>query len=120
MNEYRTKNGLPNWDKAKDGLSNGAIALIVLLALALTGGALWLITGGPHSKARQAVQARLKDPESAQFRNLRETSTGNVCGEVNARNEMGGYTGFKQFIVSDSGGAIIEGGDISVSSLCKS
>jgi len=45
------------------------------------------------------------DPESANFRNLVSVrgDDGNlimVCGEVNARNRLGGYTGFKRFISS--------------------
>lgn len=40
--------------------------------------------------------ARLKDPESAQFRNVR-TVHGIVCGELNAKNSFGGYVGFEPF-----------------------
>lgn len=43
--------------------------------------------------AREQVIPYLKDPESAQFRN----QTG-FCGEVNAKNSLGGYSGFKRFI----------------------
>jgi len=39
------------------------------------------------------VRALAFDPESAQFRNQK----GN-CGEVNAKNKFGGYTGFKKYI----------------------
>jgi len=55
-------------------------------------------------QAKDAVKATLKDPESAQFRNLYTKSwTGKaspddaVCGEVNAKNSYGGYTGFTRF-----------------------
>lgn len=51
---------------------------------------------------RKPVLAQLADPESAQFRNERLFSDWSVsgsamCGEVNAKNRMGGYTGFKTF-----------------------
>ena len=54
---------------------------------------------------------RLKDPESAKFRNLKGGSfrlgdgsrAFGVCGEVNARNSFGGYTGFEGFVVWAAG-----------------
>lgn len=50
---------------------------------------------------KQGLEKRLKDPESAQFRNERVSrSSGNpvVCGEVNAKNGFGGFTGFEPYI----------------------
>lgn len=42
------------------------------------------------------ILAQLKDPNSAEFRNV--VVAGNiVCGEVNAKNGFGGYVGFKSF-----------------------
>lgn len=58
------------------------------------------------SVARSAVLERLKDPESAIFRNERRGSLG-VCGEVNSRNAFGGYTGYQRYIAS-SGLAFFE------------
>ncbi len=46
---------------------------------------------------------RLKDPDSAMFKSLRvvEGKGGEaLCGEVNAKNSYGGYTGFNRFFVS--------------------
>ena len=43
--------------------------------------------------AKAAVLARLKDPDSAEFRNLNGS-----CGEVNSKNSMGGYSGFERFV----------------------
>jgi hypothetical protein len=41
---------------------------------------------------------RFADPLSAQFRKLaRSTKKGIVCGEVNAKNRLGGYVGFVPF-----------------------
>lgn len=59
--------------------------------------------------ARNAVKEKLSDPGSAQFRNDRITEAEPgikakggfyVCGEVNAKNRMGGYTGFTQYVAS--------------------
>jgi len=47
------------------------------------------------------IKARMKDPESARFRNVFVShSLGGplVCGEVNAKNSFGGYTGFQRFV----------------------
>lgn len=53
------------------------------------------------------VKDRLKDPESAIFKNVSafERPDGSllVCkGEVNAKNGFGGYMGFKEFKLSDN------------------
>lgn len=58
---------------------------------------------------REALADRLKDPYSAQFRKMRFfDGMGDVwkfCGEVNAKNSYGGYTGYTKF----SGMAIKDG-----------
>lgn len=56
------------------------------------------------AQMREPVAALLTDPESAQFRNERLFSgwtpgSSALCGEVNARNRMGGYVGFTSFSV---------------------
>lgn len=46
------------------------------------------------------IERRLKDPASAQYRDVRAFLTGGhvtVCGEVNAKNAYGGYAGFEGF-----------------------
>lgn len=58
-----------------------------------------------------AVKKELKDPESAQFRDLRYFAhhavipdgrkfgiTYSLCGQINAKNSFGGYVGFKRFV----------------------
>ncbi len=56
-----------------------------------------------EKSARDQVQYALKDPSSAQFRNIRGYSFSGpgggyvVCGEVNGKNSFGGYTGFQPF-----------------------
>ena len=47
-----------------------------------------------------STAAALKDPESAQLKNVQltpEKSGFLVCGEINAKNGYGGYTGFSKF-----------------------
>jgi len=51
--------------------------------------------------SKEAVKANLKDPNSAEFKNMRLVKYLNghvVCGTVNAKNSFGGYTGFTPFI----------------------
>lgn len=65
---------------------------------------IWII------KSQEAIQRRLKDPDSAEFRNVEFYSGGSVpvaCGEVNAKNGFGGYTGFERFIASGTKLAIL-------------
>lgn len=54
--------------------------------------------------SKDAVRNRLKDPRSAQFRNVvfhaYQGTTPVVCGEVNATNSYGGYSGYQGFIAS--------------------
>ena len=55
-------------------------------------------------KAKASVAYDLLDPESAQFRNVETSDYGYVCGEVNAKNSYGAYTGFKWFSVDFNDG----------------
>ena len=51
--------------------------------------------------AEELVKSKLKDPDSARFRNVRVTPYGSnhvVCGEVNGKNAYGGYVGFTPFV----------------------
>lgn len=54
-----------------------------------------------ESAAKKAVQAVLKDPASAQWKDVHAFATGTTCGLVNAKNSYGGYTGFRHFLVRD-------------------
>ena len=50
---------------------------------------------------KDVVEYRLKDPESARYRNLNLHRVGQwpaLCGEVNAKNSFGGYIGHKPFM----------------------
>jgi hypothetical protein len=60
---------------------------------------------------REIVLAGLTDPDSAKFRNesikwknLRPVA---LCGEVNTKNRMGGYVGYKKFAVTGEGGKLL-------------
>ena len=64
--------------------------------------------------AQRAVRASLKDPDSAKFKDVYANYTEEfqvvACGQINSKNSLGGYTGFKRF-VSNGRTAIIEGRD---------
>lgn len=56
------------------------------------------------SEAMASITKKLKDPGSAQFRNVEmRLFEGKpiICGEVNAKNSYGGYTGFTRFVASN-------------------
>lgn len=59
------------------------------------------------TRAKSAVTRDLKDPSSAQYRNLYiSESTGahhTLCGEINAKNGYGAYVGFKPFYAEVEG-----------------
>ncbi|MEB0133776.1 hypothetical protein QN362_00355 [Actimicrobium sp. CCC2.4] len=44
------------------------------------------------------VKAKLKDPDSAEFRNQFIGKAGAPCGEVNSKNSFGGFVGFQRYI----------------------
>lgn len=64
------------------------------------------------AKARLETTGLLRDPGSAQFRNIRvvQDLLGNnvVCGEINSKNGFGGYGGFVPFVFN-SRAAIFDG-----------
>lgn len=71
--------------------------------------------------ARQAIEGKLRDPDSARFRNEKLGSyQGNpvVCGEVNAKNGFGGMTGFSRFI-SNGGDATVTESDMEPAEFSK-
>lgn len=55
---------------------------------------------------KDAVRAKLKDPDSAEFRNVvfvrGEDDVPVTCGEVNAHNSFGGKSGFQHFLSAGS------------------
>lgn len=49
--------------------------------------------------AKKALSAYLLDPFSVQLQGLRAGRAGAICGKYNAKNRLGAYTGFKDFVV---------------------
>lgn len=76
----------------------------ILLALSLAGTCLTLSACDRNKRgAEAAVRKSLKDPESARFGDFYFNSkTKKACLAVNAKNSMGGYTGFKQAVLEKS------------------
>lgn len=64
--------------------------------------AIVLLTACTSEEQREADAVKkiaaqdMKDPSSAQFRNLK-IRLASLCGEINAKNSFGAYTGFKRF-----------------------
>ena len=69
-----------------------------------------LLVGGCHllpgTEAADIEQAKakaardLRDPESAQFRDVATSDDGTwVCGEINGKNAYGAYAGYQRFVV---------------------
>ena len=50
--------------------------------------------------AQDKIKLKLKDPDSAQFKNVYVSTIKNICGEFNAKNSYGGYNGFALFYYS--------------------
>jgi hypothetical protein len=71
----------------------GIAAITALVLLGACGA-----VDGDIAAAKQAVAGELKDPDSAEFRNVRKVGAGTVCGEVNGRSLFGGYAGYRRFI----------------------
>nr|WP_312991042.1 hypothetical protein [Brevundimonas diminuta] len=81
-------------------------ALVALATLPLA--ACQFIPGQPEYEIAQAqkhVAADLADPESAKFRSVNKINTTvngekkfSICGEINAKNTLGAYTGYRRFV----------------------
>ncbi|HBY43163.1 MAG TPA: hypothetical protein DEH03_05665 [Brevundimonas sp.] len=99
-------------------IASGAYAACVEAQRARTPPVNWTPTR-IRTAARQAVVNKLRDPSSAQFRNVRriEHSNGSTmfCGEVNGRNAYGGMSGFQRFEAgvdrTGDASALIDGGE---------
>lgn len=50
-----------------------------------------------EEQVRRVLEMQLRDPSSLLLRNVRKAANGGICGELNARNGFGGYTGFQRF-----------------------
>jgi hypothetical protein len=88
--------------------SNSLMCLCLIVAFSSLLGA---CSGGEESRVIKEVKAMLNDPNSAEFRNIKVFENGNYCGEVNAKNKMGGYVGFQAFFMVESKLEIMKGID---------
>lgn len=62
-------------------------------------------------RVRAGIISTLKDPASATFRQERLRGD-TVCGEVNSRNSLGGYVGFKRYVSTPMRSATEETGTL--------
>lgn len=91
---------------------------IQLCVLLLAAPALATANDEMISKAKDAVSYDMRDPASAQFREvtyyLRPSKKPDgepmhvVCGQVNAKNAYGAYVGFRRFFWYDGGSAMVQ------------
>ncbi len=58
---------------------------------------------------RDFVRSQLRDPDSARWGEVWTVDLIHYCGEVNARNGFGGYTGMQPFISADGVSARLPG-----------
>lgn len=65
--------------------------VVIAIALASAG-----CSVGVQNEAQEAVARDLRDPSSAQFRDVKIYPK-YVCGEINGKNGMGAYAGFTRF-----------------------
>ena len=85
-------------------IAQTASLVVVLAALGMAGAYTWKTQFSHEAKIAKLVKAVLTDPESAQFKNISlNKESGVTCGEVNAKNKMGGYIGFTKFLSLPSG-----------------
>lgn len=81
------------------------LVMFIVLGLLLAAGAAWYAWDtkfSPEARHKTIARSLLKDPDSAQFRFARRSKrdTDTWCGELNARNSMGGMVGFKRYVLT--------------------
>jgi hypothetical protein len=69
-----------------------------------------------------AMEDRLKDAESAKYKDVRIAKDGTTCGLVNAKNSYGAYSGFEPFIAMklSTGKFFVLGVDEASGQVCSS
>jgi hypothetical protein len=90
--------------------SKGQLVMRILLLIALVSApahAGQLATADQQATVIAMVKAKLKDPDSAQFKGIKRMDDGNYCGWVNAKNGFGGYTGFGVFFTGSKGAVMV-------------
>ncbi len=96
--------------------SKTSITIATGILLVLAGAIYFFYQQSPSRAIEKAaieiIQLRLFDPDSAKFQNVAFKTGIGVCGEVNAKNQMGGYVGYKAFLVEEYGLVLLEGPDL--------
>jgi hypothetical protein len=112
------KNGAAPQVRSIDEGNRVNVAMRTAMACAAFGGVLlafflfeqWLASS-KMSKAKEAISQMLVDPDSAQFHDLRRAKRIGgrevICGEVNAKNKLGGYVGRQPFAYDPSIGVAV-------------
>ena len=75
--------------------------VLAVAALVLLSGCSDTPSEPKFGEAKENLLHRLKDPDSARFRNTFYKKSGynyTLCGYVNSKNSMGGYVGFRKFL----------------------
>lgn len=110
--------------------SNKAVVIAILIAGGLIAAAILYTQLKPaktdkpdlFGELKTAVAAQMRDPESATFQALSvKIADFSYCGEVNAKNLMGGYVGYRRFYASKgvSGDWIVTTDKSIVDVMCK-
>lgn len=83
-------------------MKNSVITIFVLCSAGLAG---WIVSNQPTTYPFEAnLQRRFSDPASVEIRDVvKDRVLPKFCGEVNARNKLGGYVGFQRFIAIPAG-----------------
>lgn len=95
MTDKSLKTG--SWRGVKLAFMAGAAVSMAALVVVWVYWDAWTV----RPELRKSVLTSAKDPDSAHFRN-ETVYERHMCGEVNLRNEYGGYTGYKRFISTKS------------------
>lgn len=97
----------------RDSLNGSFFVIVLTCCLVVVPGGWWWYAKQyrPVQIAKQAVLEKLVDPSSAQFKDVQLVDGSLVCGEVNAKNRMGGYVGYASFAVIDGRDAAIDKDD---------
>jgi hypothetical protein len=66
-------------------------------------------SAGLQARVDGAMAAALQDPAGARYRNVRAGLAGTVCGEVDPKRTRGGHAGFRPFLVTPQGVALVAG-----------
>jgi hypothetical protein len=76
------------------------------------------ITSDTKAAVIAAIKSKLKDPDSAEFRDIKRRGALDYCGWVNAKNSLGGYVGYSVFF-ANAKWTLILNADESEPDFCK-